>query len=606
MEGGWGWLAGVALLFLILGWVVSFGSGGELGSGSYGGPVQWDASVSLWHLWHLREAVAGTTPLLHSDMVFYPVGVQMLRQEWTPVPGLLALPFQVLGPLYAYNLNYLVAYLLTGLFTYLLALRLCRNRAGALLAALAFTFCEYHVLKAHFHGQPGQAHQQFIPLYLLFLFRFFESNKIRDAAACGLCVVLATFCSGYQLVFLLLLTPILLGHRLVVARLVPERSVRAEARRTGRFVLGAGATAALLVAPIILPNLEVVAGGLATLPDAGFSHHTELTSYLSSSLFGPPRPDRLFDDSHALFLGRTVLALSVLLAVAHRFRRGAGLWLGCAALFWFLSLGPAPTVAGKVAFELPFYGWLQAIPVVRGARFVARFSSMAVLCLALALAIGLARADDRWLTRLPAWARLPLLLLPALLVATELSAGRLAWLAEGKGHQPFRLSPAYTIMGKDPTRSTVLTYPLSWESRYAKVGNVDFPSRMLMAYQPYFNKRIVTGFGDAIPRATLEHGVHAPWLSELARIPRGDTPPAPTIQGQIEFRNQIKKLNVKYVLMYKTPIPPLPERSYRVDVALSHLYTTVDLERLYEDRDLLLLRVHLPARPGVLVEGVDG
>jgi len=597
----------VALLFGALGWGVTFGTGLDLDRRSYGGPVQWDASVSMWRLWHLKEAVLGRTPLLHSDRVFYPIGLEMVRQEWMPVPGLLALPFQALGPMAAYNLQFVWAYLLTGLFTFLLCRHLTRDRLAALLGAVAFTFCEYHVLKAHWHGQPGQAHQEWIPLYLLLMLLFLERGRLRHALGAGLALWLAAFTSGYQLVFLGLLTLLWLPGRLALTA-VRRHPLRGPARRAGLFVALSWGLALALASPVLLSSFSAFTEGLSTLPQEGFTAPTELTSYLTSSLQGPPRPDRLFHETDEVFLGRSVLALTALglLLTLGRCLR-AWSWLALGAVTFTISLGSVLWFHGKPVLTPPLYPLLQHLPVVQGARFVGRFSSLTSLALAVALALLWARVDRRLLRpRLGPWPGR--LLKPALvlLVLAELVSGRVQWLARGLGYQPVPLPPAYRVLARAPGDFTLLTYPLSWESRDDRVGDVEFPSSMLMAYQPYHGKRLLTGFGDAVPERVLRHDLTLPFVGELARIPRGDAIPAPDAQAQALFRRTIRRLDIRYVLIQKTPVPPLPPRTYHPLRAERFMRHTVDLELVYEDRDTRLLKVHLPARPGRLVEGVDG
>ena len=592
--------SGLTLFFGVLGWLLCFGLDLGLSHRSFGGPIEWDASVSIWRLWHLKQAVLGRADFFFSDYIFYPMGIQMIRQEWFPVVGLMSLPFHALGPVTAYNLQYALAYVLTGVTTYLLCKHLSRDRAVALLCSVLFTFCEYHVLKAHFHGQPGQAHQEFMPLYLLFLLLYLQRRRRVHALLAGLSFVLATFTSGYQMIFLFLLTVPLLGRQLVHAWWHGEpasggrrAALRLEAGAVLCFALLAGGVALLLIGPILLYNWSAFSAGLGSLADPSFNAPSEVTSYFISSLVRPPTPEVLFTDSHVAFLGYTLPLLLLLGVALLRGRTGAWFWCGCALLFFVLSLGPTPQYNGRVVAELPFFHLMQQIPIIRGARFVSRFSSLVTLCLVLCLAQVLGRLNTSLLSGLKPLTRGLIYGLLVLLAVADLSYGRFIWLKQGKGFQEFRVPRAYRLLARDPQDATLLTYPLAWESRSQRVGDVEFPPCWLMAFQPFHGKRLLTGFGDAIPDEDLRSIRSLPFIAELSRIPRGDTMPLPDAQAIRAAQGVVRRLNIRYILVHRIPFFGMPEGSYRVEEALRFMRTCLHLEQIYEDRELLLFKVSL-------------
>src|SRR5690606_37856349 len=140
-----------------------------------------------------------------SDHFFFPVGVDMVQQDWAPAAALLALPFQVLGPLVAMNLEVLLAFALCGFSTYLLALHVCRHPLYAWMAGAMFAFLSFRLAWTSV-GYINQANQQFLPLYLLALLRFREAPGAGRAALGGLWFFLSVMCTSYHLVYLVLLT----------------------------------------------------------------------------------------------------------------------------------------------------------------------------------------------------------------------------------------------------------------------------------------------------------------------------------------------------------------------------------------------------------------
>ena len=80
---------------------------------------------------------------------------------------------------------------------------------------------------------------------------------------------------------------------------------------------------------------------------------------------------------------------------SHRERTPLVFFVAAAGLMWMLSLGPAPKVAGT-AIGLPGpYAILAMLPGFDGMRVPARLWMVAVMCLAVAAALVVARIQDR-------------------------------------------------------------------------------------------------------------------------------------------------------------------------------------------------------------------
>ena len=591
--------AGVALLFLVLGWAASFGTGRALTTASYGGNINADAGSYMWFLWHLSQAVWGQEDFWRSEMLFFPRGMYLVRQDWCPVIGVMALPFQLLGPVAAFNLQFLLAYVLCGLSTYWLALRLGAYRGFALLASVIFTFSEFRLLKAHHHGQPGHAHQEFVVLYLLCLVLFLRSGKGWQAVLAGALFFLAAFTNPYQMVFLLLFTLLLLGAHLLAAAWPPRQPgcLGGAARRGLRFSLLSGGAALILVAPILALSWDAFFGGAASLGASGLRHPADLLSYVSSTLWGQGRPQDLLDESLTAFPGYLVLVSIPLSLVALRWRAGVGVWLAGALLFFLFSLGEAVTVGGEPLFSLPLFSLLQQLPIIRGVRLAARFSSMVPLCLGLAAALALTRLQRR---HLASWSPRRVLLLQGalVLVATvELLSGRARMFWQDRNiREPVAVTGAHRLMARDRRPGTLVSYPMVWESRSVILGNSIFPPSRTLAMQMFHKKRLLTGLGDAIPPKDLQYFRNLPLISQLVRLEMGHPPLATPQQERDPAREMIKQLGIRYFLMHKGPdyagkVPDGFPLRYWTRKALTYLRATVDTEQVFEDDEMILLRV---------------
>jgi hypothetical protein len=81
---------------------------------------------------------------------------------------------------------------------------------------------------------------------------------------------------------------------------------------------------------------------------------------------------------------------------AWRRRSPLGFYILGAIAMWLMSLGPAPTFMNRQALYKAPYAWLLMLPGVDGVRVPARFWTLAILCLAMAAALGVRYMMRRW------------------------------------------------------------------------------------------------------------------------------------------------------------------------------------------------------------------
>ena len=591
----WGrWLAehGVVVgIFTLLTWVVMFGRSTLVAEQSYAGGLEHDAGTYVWYLWHLKEALFGHGELLFSDRLFFPVGMNMVRQDWTPITAALGLPFAGLGSIGAYNLEVALAFVLCGTFTYLLARHLEVKRVYALLAGLIFAYCEFRILKASYHGHLTHVNQQFIPLYLLFALRYFKRPRVLDAMGAGLAFFLATFCTPYQMVFLMVWSLFLVLHRFLADTMTwrgglprprPGSLVPA-LRRTLGFSALAGGTAVLLVLPLVVAvgprSLLLMPGALSRFQSI---YSADLLSFVIPTLGKDMGWPYFSGEGGCAFQGYTVLALGGLgLFAAIRWRAGSGYWLGFGLLFFLLSLGSTLVVGGREVTWLPFYAVIEQIPILRHARVASRFSSLLTLCLGLAGAIALTRAEGKWLSAWPRrklwWARAVVLLL----VGAELLGYRARatmWLDPTV--RPFPVPAPYRQLAAETKDSSLLTYPLIWEVASGHLGPLHYP-RDYYFYQTVHRKRLITGFGDAVPNTALAYFRRLPLLAELVRIEAGEKLPPPTEQQQAEARHLARALGIRTILVNMKKIArDQVEAAPRAARALAHIRAALPTEQI--------------------------
>ena len=138
-----------------------------------------DVFQSLWELWWVPYSLftLHASPYLTS-LIFYPVGANLATQTFAPIAGIFSALFQGVSLAFSLNIVFFVGFVLAGLFAYLLAFHLTKNRAASFLAGFIFAFSPIHVIQSFGHLQ--YINIGFIPLFLLFFIRDVEDGRHSD------------------------------------------------------------------------------------------------------------------------------------------------------------------------------------------------------------------------------------------------------------------------------------------------------------------------------------------------------------------------------------------------------------------------------------------
>jgi hypothetical protein len=211
------------------------------------------------------------------------VVIDQLRSGRVPAPYLQPLTdlparalARVVGPVAAYNVLVLATFPLSAAAAYLLARHVLGSHAGAMVAALAYAFLPFHVAQAG--GHPHIAQTQWVPLYLLALWRCFDRPDIQRAGwlmAAAAAVALSDFYAG------------LIAAVLSPAALVAYAAASPEARE-GRWrrvaitglVLAATAVAGVLLVSRFASAVLMDPGSLAVPRSELFAWSAKWWSYL--------------------------------------------------------------------------------------------------------------------------------------------------------------------------------------------------------------------------------------------------------------------------------------------------------------------------------------
>ena len=384
---------------------------GAVSSATYEG----DARLVVWALAWDNHAVTSGLPLFDANF-FYPAASALAYGEHFFGISVFSLPVFVLShnPVLAYNLVWLLSYLLSGAAVHVLTWRLTRDHVAALVSGLTYTFSFYRM--HHGHGHLHLMWGFWIPVSLMLMERWIERLEWRALGLLVVALVLQALASWYQAV-LIFVADALLMVWLVLVEPFGSRWREWTRDRVSRLLTQASVGAAVAIAcvwPFARHYLTFASGGPA---EAGASS-ADLTgllmppenTFLGQWLLhaGVTGPRSIWGEL-TIYVGWGTLLIAVAGATAavagrptwaRRFRFFVLLGIVATALAW----GPNAKEIADNAWHWSAFGTLAHIPGADLFRAPARFA--ALLTLALSALTGAACAifhehfvrAGRWVT----------------------------------------------------------------------------------------------------------------------------------------------------------------------------------------------------------------
>jgi hypothetical protein len=152
-----------------------------------------------------------------------PIMVGVYLQPVTDVTG--ALFARLSGAVAAYNWLVLLSFPLSAAAAYLLARHLTLSPAAAAVTAMAYAFSPFHLAHAAYH--PHIAQTQWVPLYLLALWRCLDKGSPAAVGFLGAATIAVTLSNFYAGMIMAVMTPVAVAaYWLVPVRRPPARSAR--------------------------------------------------------------------------------------------------------------------------------------------------------------------------------------------------------------------------------------------------------------------------------------------------------------------------------------------------------------------------------------------
>jgi len=350
-----------------------------------------DSAFFAWVMaWEAHALKTEPARLPHGNM-FHPLRYTLGMDE--PVFGttLLVLPLHLLtdDAVLIFNVARLLTFVLSALTAYLLGRSLGAAELPSLLAGAAFTFSPIRTDQIAHLSTLGT---QYLPLVLLFIFRFFRLGAARDALLAALFFVLEAYACGY--------------HGVVGLLVLPVAVVPLVWGRWGRMPVALLAAAAAAVG--LLPLYLLHQAALAPLhytrgPEETAQFSAAVESFLATSswnrvwgeltaVFRTTYSNNLFP---GLVLPASVVAGAVALRRAGRRPSREALALALLALAAAaVALGPEVRFFGRDLGPGPF-ALARIVPIFRMIRVPSRAGGFIALALATLAAMAWTRWRDR-------------------------------------------------------------------------------------------------------------------------------------------------------------------------------------------------------------------
>jgi hypothetical protein len=351
-------------------------------SASYEG----DARLIIWTLAWDNHAVLARLPLFESN-IFYPAHDSLAYNEHLFGISLFTLPIYALthNPVLAYNIVWLLSYVLCGLATHVLLRRYVASDLAAFAGSLVFTFSFYKML--HGHGHLQQIWTWLLPLSLLLLDRWIDRASWGRAFAWAAVTILQLLGSWYVALMTIMANVVLLAWRLLTRR--PDRPLVRAAQ-----LIVVTATAVAVVWPFarhyrtLQPASAREAASMSADADSYLLPAENTWTGQAFIKFVRRGPRGMFGE-RTMTIGWIALALAI--AGIAGIRDGVGSdpkWLVpyviLSVVALLLSLGPPAHASGWSLYSFA----AERLPAFGGFRSPARFGLLVLLGVSVFAALG--------------------------------------------------------------------------------------------------------------------------------------------------------------------------------------------------------------------------
>jgi hypothetical protein len=564
-----------------------------------------DDPALVWNLWWLKYALlnSGQPPFL-TDMMFYPIGVNLAFYTLTVLNGLTALPVTLLaGVVTASNLHLLFSFGVGGYGMFLLVFYLLGTSGNAkhtalLSAVLAGTIYAFASSKWFYValGQFNIASTHWIPFAVLYTIRAHrQPQKLKKALMAGVFIVMQTWAEMTYTSFLLVF--LAMFWLFIFAQDWPRWKSHLQT------VMVIGLTATVGISPILAYMLPaILTEGDFLLEGSGFAQafSADLLGFFIPTMHHPLLGHLIsqtnitnYDKGQHIYVGYVLLALAGLGIVGGWRRPGVKFWAAAALLFGLLTLGPAIMFNGQESGIPGPFVLFQQLPIFKANRYPSRYSVMFILTLGVTAAYGFA-----WLAQYIRCPR-PLVILTAGLGLIFLFEHLSAPLPQSNMQTP----AAYQTIAAAPEPTTVLDIPFAWRNGFRIIGPLTTQFMFGQFYQTNHQKPLLQGNTSRNPFLTFHYFARAPVINSLLALQTGKTLPGG--QQAIDQRigaEVIHFFNIGYIVVR----PDFSDNpAVTPQATIDYIEAYLPVEKIHSDETAIVYRVAPPDPTATIIVTPD-
>jgi hypothetical protein len=468
-----------------------------------------ESYAAVWDFWRIKFSLRNGLPLLKSDYVRYPFGIDNTRNVsylWFYLNLLLT---RLTNHIATYNIQVLSNFFLSAIFMYLLVYYLTGSQFASIVSGTMFSFCPFHFARAWQHL--SLTYIQPFPITFLILFVLLDNLSVRNSLLLLLGILITVPIDGYMNIMLVLSVVIYLFY--ICWHSLKEKSA-AQKVRYKKYILRVlilGVIGAIMVSPQYLIYIVNI---FLPIKSAGFAHNPFCRQFIDLfaqsakplSYFLPSTEHPIFGrftegfvgtslwgvsyTEHQLYLGWTTILLAVI-ALKKRFgtaKRKITVWKEhdnfyitffalLAVSAWFFSQPPWWQI-GRFKILMPSFFMYKVLPMFRA---YCRFGIVVMFAVAVLAGFGLKFILERFKSQ------------KVKVAVTALCCGLVLF--------EFWNWPSYKVI--DVSKAPAVYYWLKAQPREAVIAEYPLdaigPNELYKLYQTTHEKKMINGAVPGTP-----------------------------------------------------------------------------------------------------------
>ena len=505
-----------------------------------------DKCHMMWRIWWADHSLENNLDFKNTDYIFYPDGTSIGGNLALFTTGLGVIIFKLTNNLITtYNTIILIGFAFGGYSMYLLSNHFHRNFYSSMVAGIIFTFSSFHF--AHSGHHLGLSMIGWIPLYLLILFKTQKEQSLSYSILGGIFLFLISLTHLYYFVMVILFSLIFVGVFLAKKKEIGNKIFIKQISII--MVIGVTLTIGTSYSVFLsddesdripLWQHEMFSASLENLIMPSPKHTSQPLSdyaimYGIHDLAGNPNVPGVRSIEQVVYLGYATIILSTIALINFR-KQYAWFWASIGGLFLLFSLGPELRIFNNLTgIILPERIFYEVIPGWDAIRAPARFIVIANISLAILSSYTIFNLMGKKLLSSKIKYIIVFVIIAALLFDYS--------------HLPFDtneiiIPEIYDEIKSDNSNFSILDLPLGGHGENSLLSSPAF-----MFYQTIHEKPIIGGYESRPSNELLEN--HSNYFLNIFHYASEKDVPEEYLSNSA--LTNMKKLNIKYVIMHKDP-----------------------------------------------------